>query len=112
MLKNSTLNQICMYDYFYQGIEYTISELLVMISLGIQCFMMFDNRVLEDDGVKRLRREWCKLLRVEESNMTVVYGLTSRCVESPLCFAFTVQARREEIAGAPRTSICDLITYE
>jgi hypothetical protein len=112
MLKNSTLNTLCLYSEFFHDVDYTVPELLMFISHGIQCAFMFDDRLLSDDEVKRLRREWCKLLKVEDRSMTVTYGLTSRCVESPLCLAFTVQARREEIAGAPRNPICDIIVTE
>ena len=112
MLKNSTLNSLCIYNEFFHDVDYTVPELLMFISLGIQCIFMFDEKPLSDEGVKRLRREWCKLLKVEERSMTVTYGLTSSCVESPLCLAITIQARKEEIAGAPRTPICDIIATE
>jgi hypothetical protein len=109
MLKNSVLNQLCLYTEFYQYMDYTIPEKLLFISLGIQCFYSFDDRYLGDDGVKKLRSAWCRLLDVDGSPMVVVHGLTSRCVENPVCLGFHVQAFAEEIAGAPRTSICDII---
>jgi hypothetical protein len=112
MLKNTILNQICLYDGFYHYENHTVMELLTYISLGIQCFFAFDQRYLGDEGIKRLAREWCKLLKVEDAEWLVTYGLTSRCVESAICFSLTVDLLKDIIAGAPRTSICDLATTE
>lgn len=109
MLKNSTLNQMCVYTAFQHFEDYTVLELLSFISLGIQCFYGFDESYLKEEGINRLGREWCKLLKAEEADWLVAYGLSSRCVESPICLALTIGFLKEMIAGSPRTPICDLI---
>jgi hypothetical protein len=112
MFKNSTLNQLCLYDGFYYYENHTVMELLTYTSLGIQCFFGFDPKYLNDEGIKRLAREWCKLFKVEEADWLVTYGLSSRCVESAICFSLTVDLLKDIIAGAPRFSICDLANTE
>jgi hypothetical protein len=109
MLKNSALNQMCMYTAFQHHEVYTVLELLSFISLGIQCFYGFDESYLREEGIKRLGREWCKILKAEEADWLVSYGLSSRCVESIMCFTMTIGLLKDIIAGSPRTPICDLV---
>jgi len=106
MLKGSYLDRVCMYDRFSMWEDYTIQELVLYITMSIMCMFGFDEKLLDDPSVKRLKHSMCAVLGVDNHDIVNVYGLLSRCVEFSFCFGFYVQVFREVVAGAPVRSVC------